>query len=137
MDDLAGDQARFDALAENVLKECPEQVHSPATASLTENAVIGQFAVEIVLAEPKPVQPFGQPAHELAFGRNVLKKEDEHELEQDDRVDRRVTTLAVAIGYHCPNEGKIHHLKNLAERVVRAPFEPPVGRCGSVNGSAA
>ena len=118
VDNLAGNQACFDALAENIPKEGPKQVHAPATASLAQDAVIRQVAVEVVFTESQPIQSLGQPTHEFTFRRNVFEEKDEHKLEQDDGIDRGVATSPVAFGDRWPNEGEVDDLTNPAQRLV-------------------
>ena len=81
--------------------------------------MIRQGAVQVVLAEPQPVEAFGQSTHQFPLTWNVLQKTDQHELEQDDGIDRRVADRAVKVRYSRADEREIHRIIDPSQPIIR------------------
>src|SRR5215204_5659528 len=104
---LPPNQSRRVALVHDRLEEAAENRQPVALPNTRQARMVRKRLGQVVAKIPTQAQSVGDDAQELAFGAHALEEEDELQLEEDDRVNRRTARLSIGASDQVTHEGEI------------------------------
>jgi hypothetical protein len=96
---LAPDQTCLHALRDDRLEEAAEDLQPVPLADAGQTGVVGKRLGQVVAEIPAQAEAVGNDAQQLPLRAQPLEKQDELQLEEDDRVDRGSSSLGVGVSH--------------------------------------
>src|SRR5258708_9768585 len=116
---FAPDQLLLLALFHNRVEEAAKDVDAIAFTNARQTGMIGQRLVQIIAKIPTHAQPICRMAHELPFGAYSLKKHDELQFEEHDRINGRTPFAGIGLLNKLPDERQIECARQMPIKMVR------------------
>ena len=99
-------------------EEALEDGQAVAVPNPGEAGMVGQRLPEVIAQVPAQTEAVRHHAHELAFRAESLEEENELELEENDRVNRRTPRAGIAIPDESTDEGEVERVFQVAVELV-------------------